>query len=652
MSIVTIPNQLVAFNFPLSDCDSCHDEEYCSPIPDGQTVDFQFKQTPCGINLNCDPAFNKISENLTTDSDFLGGLGAWVASNAQWTYTANHVHFDYGAGPSGGTLSQTIATALKNNKWYILKCDITNVTGTLAIDPSLGGITSPVVIGIGGIGVTILLHCGPGTDLSLSQNLAGCTFDIDNIELYELAPCWLGAAGWIFGEDGAVTHDAGTASQLTMGSSGVVPGNYYQAVVTIYNYVSGTVKVVCGSTQSSAISGEGSTIVYITANGTGLGLLPSNDFIGTISYFTIKKLKNDYTVGILDLADATEYTTGSIATYFEDYVTVKLNPLLYVPDIDCFKIVLHDSCTEVFDDIVRDGSFKTSFSSGSPWQIHNNISNGFHDAVSTPTVINATLIQPAKPDTAFRTYAYLPGITTFYYQIKLRGQLSATAYSQLAIGGHFLSPLPSTTGWTAPGDYEGFINTGQSLDNKITYFQKGDVSASATDRVRVTDIVIYPVQYINRDFISQCFQIIADSTCIREVNGYCDKKAFGFAFEIPTASNPSEAFKLRSWIRFELFDPIFPEEETAYTYSDGTRKISNATSDELIELRTDFVPEWVHRTLRIMKICDHFFVNSIEYVAKAGDYVPEYLEGENLRLTSVLFQIRPKTILLQNNNCQ
>lgn len=648
MSVVTIPNQLAAFDFPINDCDSCYDADYCSPVPEGETVDFQFKQTPCGPNLNCDPAFNKISDQLTTDPTFTGGLGTWTASNGQWAYGANNAHFDNTLGAPGGTLSQPITTTtLKQYKWYILKMDIGTVTGSLALVATLGGIGSPTIITAGGSNILLLLQCGVGADLSFYNVPGAATFNIDNIELYELSPCWEGAEGWNFGLEGAVTHAFGT-SQLNASSAPLTSGTYYQAVVTIYNYVSGSVKVVAGTTQSDAISGEGSTVVYLTANGTGLGLLPTTDFVGTISYFVIKKLKNDYTFGVLDTIGGIEYTTGAIAEYYRDFVTAKIDPMLYIPDpVTCFKIVIHDVCDEYSDtNLVYNGNFIQGSNGMDRWYGPGNFIPAFK-AVQYPPVSGGLLRQYYDGLTYEIVGAggeYLT-CTKFYWSYTVRGPVSTDSYVNLGIGNNLLGHTE------AAGIITGVTTTPAPDSNSIRIVGGVNALAPVTDYIIVDDVEIRCITSIDRVLTSQCFIIYTNDDCIREIEANCDKAAFGFAFQIPSVINPFKTFSLRSWVKLQMFDPIFPEQQSNYVYSDGTKKINWSSSDELIDMKTDFLPEWVHRNLRIMKICDHFYINGVEYVCKDGDYLPEYLEGENIRLSSVQLQLRPKTILLQNNNC-
>ncbi len=651
MSVIPIPNQLVAFNFPLNDCDSCDDREYCSPVPDGETIDFQFRQTPCGPNLICDPTFKKISDQLVTNPSFTGSAAGWTLGSAQWSYASNHVHYN-SAGGGSGSLSQTIATSLVPNKWYILRLTTSTVTGTLDLIIDLGGTAFP--IGVSQAGSMLLrLQCGSsGNDLVIGQNTSPCTFNIDDVELYEIAPCWSAAIGWVYEVNGAVTHIPGSVNGISPTPTPVIGGKRYQIKVNIVNYVAGYITITCGSTVSDRISSEGLTTVWVESNGTGFTITPSSDFAGSITFVECKQQKNDFTFGVLDLDDETEHTTASIASYFHDFVTVKLNPLLYIPSDHCFKIIIHDLCSFYFDDLIVDGTFLLPLAFNDPptepwWAANGFFTNNtsFHLA-QCPTKLGGLLRQYFVNGPSFKAGLFLPGITKFAWHIKVGGVYNPTANIVLTIGGRILTTI------TSPGDYSGITSTLPLSNNEIRIRAFADSGAADSDITTVTEIEIYPIDEVDEDYFSQCFQVTVGESCIREVMAYSDKPAFGFAFNVPSSTDPLNVFNLRSWIMFQLFDPIFPEEQTNYIFSDGTKKITFASSDELIDMRTDFIPEWAHRTLRIMKICDHLFVSGIEYVAKEGDYIPEYLEGENLRLSSVQLQLRPKTILLQNNNCE
>lgn len=638
MSVVTIPNQLVAFDFEINDCDSCYDADYCSPIPEGETVDFQFKQTPCGPNLNCDPAFNKIGDNLVQNANF-AIVADWVLG-ASWAYGVGVATYT-----AGGldTLYQTLA-AFPPDKQHFITFTISGYAGPAnGFNVTLGSLNLGSFSGNGSYIIQID-GFGAGTDIIFTPSGA-TAFSVTNVGVQELVPCWDEANGWSFGEDGGVTHSSGT-TQLNASSPPLTSGTYYQAVVTIYNYVSGSVKVVSGTTQSDSISGEGSTVVYLTANGTGLGLLPTTDFVGTITYLVIKKLKNDYTFGVIDLTDDTEYTTGAIADYYRDYVTAKINPSLYLPDpVTCFKIVIHDVCDEYSDtNLVYNGDFTSGMDR---WYGPGNFITAFK-AVQYPPHFGGLLRQYYDGLTYEIVGAggeYLT-CTKFWWTFTVRGPVSVASYVSLGIGNNVI-------GYTeAAGIISGVTTTPAPDSNSIRILGGVNGAAPLTDYVIVDDVEIRCVTSIDRVLTSQCFMVYSDDACIREIEANCDKAAFGFAFQIPSLINPFKTFSLRSWVKLQLFDPIFPEQQSNYVYSDGTKKINWASSDELIDMRTDFLPEWVHRNLRVMKICDHFYINSVEYVCKDGDYVPEYLEGENIRLSSVQLQLRPKTILLQNNNCE
>lgn len=636
MSIVTLPNQPLVFDYPINECDSCDERDFCNPVIEGDTVDFQIKQTACGSNLICDPRAQLIGDQLVTNGTFTGSAAGWTLGVA-WSYGANIVSFAGGVGH--GILSQTIATALVQNKYYIVRFTISNLTGTLSLVPDLGN--SPVVNAVDAAGTyEMVILCGAGTDLEFIQAIDACTFDIDDIELYELAECWTGASGWVQETNGGLTHTLGTTS-ISQVTPPLTAGYYYEVKITIYEYVSGTIVAVLGTQQSDSIGAEGTTTVYVTANNTGFSILPTNDFVGTITYVSVKKLKNDFTFGVIDLDDMTEYTATDEITYYHNWVTAFINAHDWIPvDSNCFKIVAHDLCTEIYDDVVTDGAFINGLDS---WVYHANWFDGFHSAWAY-SKFNATGYQNlggGLQPFVLSDPTVFPTVTSYYYKIIVSGTVDAISFLNLSFGARLLIKV------TAPGTYEGIVNTGVALNNLVSLATAANAAAPLTDLIYVHYIEVRPVIEVDRVLTSNCFTYINGVGCTRLIKSYCDENGSGgFNFV-------ESLFQMKQRISIVQVNPIYQQESTNYLFSNGVRSVIYAQSEKYWSVRTDYIPEWMHDCFSFQIIQDHLFMDDLEMFDKGEDYVPDYAgDNDYVRVSSVSreWKEKSKTIFQNFNN--
>lgn len=627
MSLVQIPNQTVAFNYPLNDCDSCDDRDYCTPLVEGETVDFQFIQTPCGENLICDPTLRAIGANLITNGTFTGSAASWTLG-AGWAYGVNIVTLT----TNTGALTQDLTGLITANRYYFIRFTVSAVTLTPDLRVKLGGtqVGSPITAA----GNYTLIGTADNINnlISFNDNTGTATYSLDNVELYEMSPCWETTGGWAFTATG-ITHDTASTNDLHQTTPPLTLGFYYRVIFTVEDITAGSVQARCGTTAGTAVDEDGTYTQYLTANGTGFGFLPTSDFNGRITYAEVRLLKNDHTFGVIDMETSTEYTATHVTDYYNEFVTVSIDPQDWLPGTaTCFKIVYHDQCSEYSENLVTNNMFIDGFTD---WTNAANWFTSFHSAYAI-AAFNATLYHTKYDDFGnpiIRTE------TKYKYNADVWGSFPATTGMTFYTGARTLTTFSTT------GNKTGVVTVAAPLNSNV--FQIGFLGdgISTTTNVYVSNIELYAITEVDTDYVSQCFKLIPSAGCTRLVEAYCDNNTMGFNFS-------DTGFVITQRIPIVTVNPAYPTIGQDYIFSDGERKMVTAQSEKYWTLRTEFIPEWSHDALRVMKLCDHFLIEDDEYFSKPDDYTPDYLgNNDYVRLSSVSFEIRKKTDTIFKTYC-
>ena len=158
----------------LAACNDCFNTDYCVPVEFGDN-------TPLEFNVS---ALNSV--NLISDGDFASATG-WTIG-ADWAIAAGVANYT-GAIP-GTSLSRTTDTVLVEG-FYLVKMTLSNVTGSLNFNVTLGGVTVGTVgsgISSGFVNETLYLfkYLTP-TDNILSINAANFSFTLDDVEVYRMS---------------------------------------------------------------------------------------------------------------------------------------------------------------------------------------------------------------------------------------------------------------------------------------------------------------------------------------------------------------------------------------------------------------------------------------------------------------------------------
>ncbi len=637
MSIITIPNQPVAFDYDYDNCNSCDDREYSMPVFEDDNLCFQIKQSPCGPNVICDPTFEELSANLVTNGTFYLNATGWTLG-AGWVWNvANNVKLT----TNTGALTQTVTiTPLRR---YIVRFVVSGVTGTPNLIVKLGGSSSIAAITAAGSYTRVLIADNINSLLSFNDGTGTATYSLDSVEMYEISPCWSMDSSWDLTEPGYATHIAGNTSSLTQTTPPLTAVRYYRITTTITNYVSGSVRANVGGALCDPLSANGTFVQYKVSAGTSFGYVPTTDFVGSITFVEAQILRLNFLFQSESTCDDVVVRTATLTnkgTYFNEFVTFCFKPFDFLPRTlpcyDCFRLVLPDLCTEYGPNFIRNGSFSQGLTD---WTNYN-WTAGFRNIFCYKT-IGGLLIQPYD-GTNTEVIPFSDPHTKFWYEITVSGTVSAIAYVQLYIGGRLLVTV------TAPGKYSGVVTTLPMLSNAVRVSCQADGAATINDLIFVDDVRVGYITEVDRELISQPFKLVDEdptTDCTKVITAYCDENNFGFNFT-------DTDFKIKQRMQILKVNPIYAEQRNDYLFSDGTRKITYGQSEKYWSVRTGFIPEHLHDVLRLQVLCDHLLMDDAEFYDKGGDYTPDYLGGNDyVVLSSVTREWRKKTENIFNSNC-
>ena len=636
MSLTTIPYQPFVFGHELDICTYCDDQEYCQLVEPDDYIYIQFLQSPCGENLICDATFERISADLVTNGTFTGSAASWTLGVA-WSYAANIVSF--AGGPGHGQLYQTIATALVNGKYYLLRFTVSNVTGTLSLRARLGGGTYGNTVSAAGT-FTVTLKSGNATnDLLFDQAIDTCTFDIDNIELYEIAPCWDAANDWHQTESQGLYHEPGASDSIYVATPPLTNGVRYYVAWQMENVTAGSIQVMCG-TQVSDIEADADGYWYdwVTANGADFAFKPTADFDGYITFVEVKAMNDDYEIVLSDIVAATDYmpAISDADYYYHEFLTFRFKLSDYqatygFADESCFRLTIVDQCDDYSQNLVTNSFFVDGFDD---WVNGANWFTSFRSCYVL-AAYNSNIYQykyDEQGDPIIRTE------TKYKYHIKVTGAFPATTDMVVYTGSRTLVTI------TAPGTYEGEVTVAAPLNHAVFQIGFHGDGISTTTRIYVTEIELYAITEVDETLISNCIKYAPDHECTRLVQAYADgeERAWGFEYY-------NTGFILSQRLELSIGQPSYPDEEENYQYSDGTRSVNYASSEKYLKCGTYFLPEEAHDCLRLQRLSDHFLIDSVEYYSKKGGHSPVW-KDQCQSLAPVQFDIRLKTDPTYNRN--
>jgi len=126
----------------------------------------------------------------------------------------------------------------------------------------------------------------------------------------------------------------------------------------VTGYAAGSVDVYIANLMVGTITANGTFRYYGTPTATGVvSFNPSTDFIGCLSGFDLRELKNSHTIDLVAMDDLTHYDVSGYLSYWEDKVTLILPINNMELEHECYYLEAYDACQVDFGELVTDGDF-------------------------------------------------------------------------------------------------------------------------------------------------------------------------------------------------------------------------------------------------------------------------------------------------------
>lgn len=336
----------------------------CALMQPGDKVCVQFKNAPCDdTNLVCDNQFAVLnSGNKVSNGDFVGGSTGWTVGGT-WSYVNGVMHAE--SPDTASSLIQTLAEPLVEDGCYLLKFTVSNyVDGDLLVE--LGG-TPLALISANGEYSYLIVTDASDDDLSFTAS-PPADFDLDNVQVYYLGPCWCADNGNISPAGTAgFCHIPGAETIVSQVTPPLTGGTFYKVNISIRNMTTGQVRVRTGfPIQTVAFTTNGDHIDYVAAGGTDLSIWMSSDFDGCIIDVGAVAYNRSNEFYLVDEDDNEVFDFSSDVIYYQDRMFFCFDladirdgadqPFAY----GCYRIKVVDFCTstEYFSNCI---SYKEEF---------------------------------------------------------------------------------------------------------------------------------------------------------------------------------------------------------------------------------------------------------------------------------------------------
>lgn len=188
---------------------------------------------------------------------------------------------------------------------------------------------------------------------------------------------------------------------------------------------------------------------------------------------------------------------------------------------------------------------------------------------------------------------------------------------------------------TADGIYTDFITLDLSnYSGPITVWVVLAPLNSA-DTFSVYDVKLVPI--LDNGNISNPFNLKKSWRNSILLTGVCNQQAYGFDFET--------LFNLSIRIQGELKYSGYPDTTQDYTFSDEQTDIINSVTEKNYDLNVDGVAEYIHDTLRVIRLCDEFLIDYTNY-SKVGEY--KLKPVEEIHSAGAVFKLKKQTGIATN----
>lgn len=555
---------------------------------------------------------------------------------------------------------------------------------TVSIDIEAGG-SGGMRVFVGGTGSAFFTLTGAAQTITFNITSAatfdfsilgtiGANIEISSVSVIEIdGACWdFNTNLWTIGTE-SLCKIPGSGDTLTNAAT-LTADKYYQVKISVVGMTQGEVQMSVNAITGALITADGTYTQYFTpAVNSNVVIYADAAFDGCLFNFEIFELKKDFVFQLIDPAGnlvAIISDNGGIAynrvRYDEDYVTIKflLDEILdtggHNISYGCYRIYSFDTCELQYEEIVTDGDFALTpdsmlgYIDGTYW-----VSDG--DPFGTIDIIAEEIVfdNPGTSSTGmdiFNCWDGYDAVTLSYlqnpkipmgahnYRIEfdvLENNDPVNILMQVFMGGSNVYANPSTVGHHTLYLY----NVDPTLTNRFVRFICNFTGVSG--HVRADNISVHRIEPYDTTFTSKCIEYkdpeLADD-CLQYMQAYGTDDNMGFKFYDDFGVN---IFKLGHRLYIRSINPNYPEEKETDLYSEGTKGHHYAQSEETFTLLTDHLPEWIHKTIRIQRICEHFEIGNPlgtfkEWYCLPGDLQPEWTRTADSHIAPVRFEIQKK----------
>jgi hypothetical protein len=656
MGYVFNNNQPFVFNYNNGFCGT-EQREYCTLKESNDRISVQFKIAPNTTNLIKDSSMTAGS-NISASLDNPGT--GWTASN----FTFSNDQGGYKSnGAVTGSLTQTLTGAAIGNIYYVRFKVTTINTGTLTF--AIGGVTSPTNFGASAgsfwytgcflatstAGITITSNTTwtgyvEECEVYIVDALTGSGLDFDSTSGTEYVDTWSFSTN--------VCHVQGNTNslfpQLSNNSFSLTLGVTYKIVLTITNITEGDISVYFGGALIGVISANGVYTFSGTTTtgflGTALSLAPSANFNGCVDNVYLYSYDSYLNAAIFDLND--NWVMDIPSTYVAqsgEWVYIEFTGTQIGLDEGCYRICLTENASS---DPVQEEVFNGDFVAKDEGWTYNNPAGSTEwtfpdDYCVGKDYSTLDILQIGQKLTGKSCWIGSELTCTFDINVlSANGQFTFVAY------GFNTTTIYNTTVYT--GGQTGSKSVTFTVTDDTEVVIRFDFTAlsieepGAYEEVQFTNVSVMDLGCdLTYPYCSNCFNLKASHECSKELEWYNTKNSFGFNYANSTV-NPT--FNLRLLCEFGKW--MHKQNWNVWKNYNLGNQIAYADTKEVTEVRTEMLPENIHRAIAVARQHEYFYIESVRSYATEEDYEPEWTD-KNKNFAIARFEIWQEA--LRSNAC-
>lgn len=679
MGLEVIPNQPINLEpYEVDDCNTGDGKQYCTLYNVGDTAYLQWKLTPCGDDLVCDPKFEGLlsGNNLLSNGTFTGASTYWRLYN--FTYGSNKVAAN--STQSMGYIAQNNLGQLVEGAQYSLTYTISGAAHTnlyayidigtpVALTTTAGTHTTTLTAVLGGSNNSSLIIQAYESTVG-----AGILITIDTISLVTVTTnsCVTYNTGYYAGgwsaDETSLCHVSGSSDSIEIDVPLVDFTDYQQIKITIKDFAGGSIRVYANTTLLSwGLDSNNQTIYDLTGNGIfttytnqtsgmTLTITSSYDFQGCIDGVSVYELSIDYSAAITDVNGVLDTDISGDISYSYDRANLVLDTSPYD---GCYKIAVLDSCASFTPSpTVVEINSDPSFASSAGWTLT--------ASTGTLTISGGDLVHTIGSSTpcimqASRAYVFPDGDTLYSYQITVTTGTMTNPFGQDALfailpNGSGATPqyiqivadslLSDNTTYVINGVITVRNGTSGAWHNKFGLYCSDNSSGGSINKISSYSILLSTVPQEGNSYLSNCIAIADEHDCAKLIEGTSNvvgQNYLGFDFQTGN-------YRLSSRVRFLKFNHTYNIEASDSEHSDGSRRLAGAKREKYYEGLIDHVDENTHDWISAAMLCDYFTIDGVRYYAKPDDYKPEWDKSGTQQVSQARIAVRKRTSTIYKIN--